>query len=83
MSEPGVICRQCGRANPPGNNFCGQCGTFIAPRPAATMTALPDPLEPSEEEVRLRRNSLVVYAITALFVFTCIALFVVVIVWRP
>jgi uncharacterized membrane protein YvbJ len=81
MSEPPVVCRQCGAANPPGNNFCGRCGTYIAPPPAAT--ALPKPLAPSGEEVRLRRNSQIVYAITAIFVLTCIALFAVIIIWRP
>jgi hypothetical protein len=64
------------------HNFCGQCGTYIASRPTATA-AVPSPVVPSTEEVRLRRNSQIVYAITALFVISCIALFVVIIVWRP
>jgi uncharacterized membrane protein YvbJ len=83
MREPGAICRQCGTANPPGNNFCGQCGTFIAPRSAGRITALPGPVVSSGEEIRLRRNSQIVYAITAIFVVSCIVLAITVIVWRP
>lgn len=83
MREPGVLCRQCGMANPPGNNFCGQCGTFIAPRPAGEGVVPLKPIVASEEELRLRRNSQIVYGITAVFVLTCIVMFVVIIVWRP
>ena len=83
MPEPGAICRQCGMANPPGNNFCGQCGTFIAPRQADDNVVPLRPVVASDEELRLRRNSQIVYGITAVFVLTCIALFVVIIVWRP
>jgi predicted nucleic acid-binding Zn ribbon protein len=82
MAEPNMVCRQCGTLNPPGNNFCGQCGTFIAQRPT---TATPPFLLPaaSAEEARNRRNSQIVYAITALFLLSCIVLSIVVIVWRP
>ena len=47
------------------------------------FTDLPGPATSSAEEIRLRRNSQIVYAITAVFVLTCIVLFVVIIVWRP
>jgi uncharacterized membrane protein YvbJ len=80
MAESSILCRQCGTANPPGNNFCGQCGTYLAPRPAAAASR---PREASPEEARNRRNIAIIYAITAIFVVSCIVLSLVVIIWRP
>jgi predicted nucleic acid-binding Zn ribbon protein len=83
MAESPVICRQCGTANPPGNNFCGQCGTYMASRPAIPAGVRPRPVAPSAEEARNRRNIAIIYTITAIFVLSCIVLSIVVIIWRP
>lgn len=76
-----VVCRQCGTSNPPGNNFCGQCGAFLSAKP--TPRAFPRPGEPTGEEARNRRNIAIIYAIVAIFVITCVILSLVVIIWRP
>ena len=83
MAKSPAICRQCGTANPPGNNFCGQCGAYIALRPAVPDDARPRPAEPRAEEARNRRNIAIIYTITAIFVLSCLILSVVVIIWRP
>ena len=82
MAEGPVLCRQCGTANPPGNNFCGQCGTYMASRPTAPA-ARPRLVEPTAEETRNRRNIAIIYTITAIFVLSCAVLSLVVIIWRP
>ena len=80
MAEPSIACRQCGAPNPPGNNFCGRCGTYLAPTPAAPARPRPTP---TADEARNRRNIAIIYAITAFFILSCIMLAVVVIIWRP
>ena len=80
MAQQSITCRQCGMANPPGNNFCGSCGTFLSSAPPAPRR--PSPL-PTADEARNRRNIAIIYAITAIFVLSCIILSAVVIIWRP
>ena len=82
MAESPVVCRHCGTANPPGNNFCGQCGTYMASRPSVPA-ARPRQTAPGAEEARNRRNIAIIYTITAIFVLSCILLSLVVIIWRP
>ncbi len=47
---PSIICRRCGTANVPGDQFCGSCGAFLEwegqpaePGPAADSGAAPGP----------------------------------------
>lgn len=80
MTQPAIICRQCGTPNPPGNNFCGSCGTFLSSSPAAPRRPSP---APTADDARNRRNIAIIYAITAIFVLSCIILAAVVIIWRP
>ena len=80
MSAQPVACRQCGMLNPPDNNFCGRCGTHLSTRPVAPLPSRP---RNTAADARNRRNIAIIYAITALFVLTCVLLAVVVIVWQP
>ena len=79
MSAQPFACRQCGMLNPPDNNFCGRCGTHLATRPVAIV---PRP-RATADSARNRRNIAIIYAITTLFVLTCLILAVAVIVWQP
>lgn len=51
--DPSVICRRCGFANVPGDQFCGSCGAFLewegqpADGPTATPPAGPEPAAPA------------------------------------
>lgn len=81
MPEREMACRNCGAANPRGNNFCGRCGAFIGAPAAAEQASRPVVARSGDR--RVRRLVLIVYAITALFALSCVILTVVVIVWRP
>lgn len=81
MTERASVCGNCGATNPPGNNFCGRCGTFIGARPQAEPEQRPIVARPGDR--RARRQALIVYAITAFFVLSCVILALVVIIWRP
>lgn len=81
MAETSRTCRQCGTPNPPGNTFCGRCGAHLAPTPAASPPRLR--AVPTADETRNRRNVMIINAIVAFFVISCILLFAVVIIWRP
>ena len=80
MAQSPLTCRQCGVPNPPGNNFCGSCGTFLSSAPAAPRR---QSRAPAADEARNRRNIAIIYAITAIFVLSCTILAAVVIIWRP
>lgn len=80
MAELPIVCRQCGTANPPANNFCGSCGAYLAATP--DLPARPRPVL-AADEARNRRNVAIIYAITAFFVLSCVLLAAVVIIWRP
>ena len=81
MAERPIICGQCGAANPPGNNYCGRCGTFLAGRALAEGERWRPTDSPGEP--RARRQALIIYAIAALFALSCAILSLVVIIWRP
>lgn len=81
MPERASRCGNCGASNPPDNNFCGHCGTFIGTRPATELEMRPTIAHSGDR--RIRRQAQIVYAITALFCFSCIILALVVIIWRP
>ena len=81
MAESSRTCRQCGTPNPPGNNFCGRCGTYLAPTPAPAPPRLR--AVPTADEARNRRNVAIINAIAAFFILSCLILFAVVIIWRP
>ena len=81
MSEPGSVCRNCGAANPRGNNFCGRCGAFVGTPASAEQGPRPVVARPGDR--RVRRLALIVYAITAFFLLSCLILTIVVIIWRP
>ena len=81
MPERAISCANCGAANPPGNNFCGRCGTFIGA--AGTNGAAPRPVVTRPGDARVRRQARIVYAITAIFLVSCVVLALVVIIWRP
>lgn len=81
MPERATACGNCGAINPPGNNFCGRCGTFIGAKSADEP-----PLRPTiarSGDRRARRQAQIVYAITAFFFLACVILALVVIIWRP
>lgn len=81
MAERATACGHCGATNPPGNNFCGRCGTFIGTKPTDEPAARSMIARSGDQ--RVRRQAQIVYAITAIFVFSCIILALVVIIWRP
>lgn len=81
MAERATICGQCGATNPPGNNFCGRCGTFIGTKPTDEPYLRSTIVRSGDR--RVRRQAQIVYAITAFFFFSCIILALVVIIWRP
>ncbi len=81
MSEREAACRNCGAANPRGNNFCGRCGAFVGTPASAEQGSRPVVARPGDR--RVRRLASIVYAITAFFLLSCLILTVVVIIWRP
>ncbi|HEY8598137.1 MAG TPA: zinc ribbon domain-containing protein [Thermomicrobiales bacterium] len=81
MPEREEVCRNCGAANPRGNNFCGRCGAFVG-APAAAEEG-PRPIVARPGDRRVRRLAGIVYVITALFLLSCVILMLVVIIWRP
>jgi uncharacterized membrane protein YvbJ len=81
MPERATACGNCGVVNPPGNNFCGRCGTFIGTRSTDESPARP-PMARTVDR-RVRRQAQIVYAITAIFLLSCVILALVVIIWRP
>jgi pSer/pThr/pTyr-binding forkhead associated (FHA) protein len=46
-----VFCNQCGRANPPGSNFCASCGAPLAARreDPTTVTFIPEAGETTDD----------------------------------
>jgi hypothetical protein len=81
MAEERVICRACGYVNPDENNFCGRCGVFIAGSRAEEGEHWRPADQPGEP--RARAQSRLIYGIALAFVFSCVVLALVVIIWRP
>ena len=81
MADGGLICGQCGAPNPAGNNYCGRCGAFLGGRGATEGEGWRPSDRPGEP--RARAQATLIYAIAAVFVLACVALSLVVIIWRP
>ncbi len=81
MADGGLVCGQCGARNPAENNFCGRCGAFLAGRGVTEGEGWRPSDQPGEPRARAR--AMLIYGIAALFVLACVALSLVVIIWRP